>query len=455
MESNITVVITIHEKYLQYLDDCLSSIQSQKVQPKEIIIIADKTSIPIHYQNNCTIINVNNGTPNPGRNIGLQMSKTEWTIFFDADDIMGPDYIEGAIEQIQKCQNNVGVIYPNLYYFYHNKDNDIVKKVNAPDWGYWKLREGNYIDTSSIWKTKALLEIGGWDDIGIDDYGIALKLSRNGWVGNPLPENYYIKKRKHEGGRFVEVYNSPEYIKSLWESRTFSILTLMAGRENYLDNFAQWIEKAILPPNISIFIVDNSNNINFSRKLQNIIPNNRFCDINYHFNNTIYNPELQKRYYDPYMHSHVANIYNEIFQFIKSDFILTFEDDIIPPLDGIKQLHDHIVSPTKIGAIGASYILSQKNKDIITASLNKTNWKFNIHTNQLNKGVKDVGFIGGGFTLWSNFAVQKCLPLYIEYGKDFLHGWDYNLCKDIRMNGYEIKLDTNLQCDHLKERINF
>lgn len=448
----ISIILTTHQAYLKFLDECIFSIEKQNVD-KEIIIIADNVEIPEKY-NKYRIINGKWGSPNFGRNIGIKISTNDWIVFFDGDDIMGDKYLEKALQIIQTCSPNVGVLYPSLKFFYDNEIDKIHNQINCPDWNYWQLRENNFIDTSAVWRKQTLIDIGGWDDYGLDDYCLALKLTSAGWAALPVRETANLKRQHRKiQGRFSETFYSDEYIKSLWKGRTFGILSLLAGRFEYLDMWAEIINNLEIPPKTSLYILDNSNNVEFSGRISRILNNenirNRYRQIHYKRNNTSFDHKLQTHYYAPYMHNHVANLYNDIIPLINDDFILTIEDDIKPPLNGLKLLHDYVVCPTKIGAIGGIYPL-YLGDNRATASINKSDWHFDIDINTTGASILDIGFIGGGFTLWSNFAIKKITPVYMEYGNNLLHGWDYNLCKDMRNLGYEIKLNTNVICEHLK-----
>ena len=92
------------------------------------------------------------------------------------------------------------------------------------------------------------------------------------------------------------------------------------------------------------------------------------------------------------MHIHVANLYNDIFPIINEDFILTIEDDIGAPQNGLQKLHEQIVCPTKIGAIAGVYPLYQ-GANRVTASINKQTWDFDISFNSLKGEIIDVGFL--------------------------------------------------------------
>lgn len=152
-------------------------------------------------------------------------------------------------------------------------------------------------------------------------------------------------------------------------------------------------------------------------------------------------------YFQKEKHYHVANLYNQIFPLINDDFILTLEDDVVPPLNGLRLLADFVSLPTKIGAIGGIYP-SPIDENSATASFSFDKWDNNVPLSKIDTKPMNVGFIGGGFTLWSNAAIKSVLPAKVKIDNSGLKGWDNNFSLEIRQNGYEIYLHNNVICEH-------
>lgn len=438
---DISVIITCHEKYRSLLPVAIQSVDKQDFNIVNKIIVCDNMP-PLDDIKGWDIIYGSWGNPNPARNEGLNKVNSKWVMFLDADDFLDDGYFSCLNQDIH---HKIACLYPNIKYI---DNNDQYEFFNTPEWDYWELRERNFIDTSSIWRKDALLSIGGWTNpnANLDDYYLIMKLSKNGWGAKK--SNSIINKKRSGDGRCLSAINTGGMKQSLYKIRSLAIVTLFSGKKELINKWYNFINHADLPENTFLYIIDNSSNVSFSNTINNLdykVSGVYISKINNH-----YKKDDNENYFKKEKHQHVANLYNEIIPKINEDFILTFEDDVVPPLDGVKKLFDEISLPTKIGAIGGVYA-SPTNKTETTASLDEGIWQNNIPLQNIPKSPIKVNFIGGGFTLWNNSAIKKIVPAIVSFNKyGGLTGWDNNFSLKIREKGYNIYLHGDVICEHIK-----
>lgn len=441
---DLSIVLTCHDKYLEYLPDCVKSIDNQNIELKDKIIVLDRCSEENINFSGWDIYYVNFGHPNKSRNFGMSKTNSKWIIFFDADNMMPADYLSSFDLVVD---DNISVIYKNI--LIRNKNTEL-KNPFCREWDYWFLREANYIDTSSVWRKDSIINIGGWDENidNEDDYNLILRLSRVGWKGkfsNNLP---YSEHNSDHIGRWAS--NKDKINNSLFNSYDFSIVSLLSGRDDIYEEWINAIKQIDLPKYIDFIILDDSHNKQFNNRLKEIYSFDCFNSVN-----IIKSPYEKKDIYSLLdKHKVVANLYNYIIPTINTDFILTIEDDVIVPkniMTGLFSMFQprHVnINDNKIFAGISGLYQSPSNKTLAALSTNMKEWKEIPTYNEMINIKKEVGFIGGGCSLWLNSALKKCFPLQPEMKYNKLYGWDSDLCNKLRELNYLIGFNGEVICNH-------
>ena len=453
LDENISIVLTCHPEYLKYLTSCIDSINNQSIKPKQRVLVLDNIEefdSSIYHAEEWLIVRGNWGHPNPARNAGLKECRAKWVIFFDADNIMLENYISSFLAHIPDVGENIAFLYKDILLKYNDS---IIKHPLVSSWDYWKVREGNFIDTSSMWSVDAVKDIGGWDDNiqNEDDYNLVLRLSSKGWSGQYIssqPASMHISHNNK--GRWSQ--NRDKIMNSLFNSYSFSIISLLSGRENVYNKWVEAIDKAVKPAELHWFLLDDSHDQCFSQSLKDLYKLDGFKSIN-----IIKSPFASQDIFTSIdKHNRVAKLYNYVLTNMDTDFILTIEDDVIIPRNAIEDLFS-IFEPIHMnldkfssyyGVVGGLY-QSPSNYELAVAAFDHKKWEnMPIYKDMFNK-VEDVGFIGGGCSLWFNGVLQRVLPLQPKMVNGELYGWDSDACNKIRSLGYSICLNGNVICDHV------
>lgn len=104
---SISIVIPAYNVE-NYLDDALNSIKEQSEFPDEVIIIDDGSTdqtlkiatsydFPFPYR----VVSIENRGQGNARNIGIDLSSSEYVYYFDSDDILAKDFIKSIKEQVK------------------------------------------------------------------------------------------------------------------------------------------------------------------------------------------------------------------------------------------------------------------------------------------------------------------------------------------------------------------
>lgn len=158
----------------EYITRAIESVLNQTYKDYEIILVDnnstdDTYNILQDYKKKYSgLINVfqehKKGAP-AARNKGLQEAKGEWLQFLDSDDELLPDKLKNQIEIAQNSKADIIVgecyMYKNVYGKTEIKIRD-VKTDNV-----WKALLTSKLGstTSNLWRKKAILSAGGWNEI--------------------------------------------------------------------------------------------------------------------------------------------------------------------------------------------------------------------------------------------------------------------------------------------------
>ena len=147
-----------------------------------------------------------------------------------------------------------------------------------------------------------------------------------------------------------------------------------------------------------------------------------------------------------------------------ADYVLTIDDDIIPPSGAFEKLLDFkLRNDGRVGIVGGLYFNHQgwnsdnpwrtrsQLKRTVVASIKKKDWLPAMIDDYWNQGVVESGYIGTGFTLYDCLYVRQCLPMQTirNTEKGTIMGPDGHLCKQLReIYDKHTFVDTSILCEH-------
>ena len=445
---DITVAVVCHAGYAQFLPECIASVDAQTNPAADKILMLDG-DFEIVTPAGWRVERMKAGSPNPLRNAALALCKTEWIVFFDADDAMPPDYLRHCRQNIKKATWRVAVIYPRILYCDGNlKPCNLIEQ---PEWNEDTAKNPRGISTESCWRVEAVRAVGGFStaQVRYDEYTLLLCLSRVGWIAQK--GTGLILVRSHGQGQRSSHVTSEITRQALWTSRSVAIVTLFAGRADLLGQWFEFLMHADLPPRKSLHLIDNSDSREFSKRLRacadKLIDAGIFEAVTYIKTGK---PDAADRRADSRM-ANVANLYNRILPQITEEMTLFLEDDVRPPLDGVRLLAGSLSQTERIGAVSGAY-RSARNPQMICGGHLPGEWVFTPFASIPHFPIK-FGFIPGGFTLYFTPVLKRCLPFRNWKTESGRISWDSHVSERIRAQGYALLMHGGVRCDHLAPEV--
>jgi hypothetical protein len=447
--SHIAVIVTCHEPHLKWLPEALASIDRQRPEPAERVIVFDRCQPPPAPNSHWRHIEGDWGGPSRARNAGVAATGAPWLVFWDADNVMAEGYLAAMQHATDTAASDLGIVYPDIQYC----DEWLTPQWfwTLPAWDYWAMRAENCVDTASAWRREAVDVAGGWSDrVGaFEDYALALDVTALGWKAAKL-NGPPIVYRVHPEGIVQQQLRHERVLTELWRARSLGVVSLLAGRDETFERWVNFLLNAELPSKTALYVVDNSGRPEFTRKAldacQRIasirgLPHMSFIPIG-----QVYQPALAEPYLEKCRHLHVARLYAAMFPRVTEDLVLTLEDDMEPPLDAVRRLGEDIGYGTRanIGVVSAAYAMPH-NPSEVCAGYGNEGWGPSVRWEQLAAEPLDVGYVGGGCTVWANWALHG-YPVHLRWNESL--GWDGVLCQALKHKGYRVRLHGGVRCQH-------
>lgn len=437
----LSIVLIAHGAYATMLPEAIGSIDGQSVPFDEKVLVCDKFDPP--NLRDWKTIRVDAGNPNPARNAGLDATTGEWVVFFDADNLMHSDYAAVCRRRAERAPESVAFLYPTIRYF-----GKADRLVCPPDFSADDVSLRNAYDTSSCWRVSALRD-ERWDEESLchDDWGLVLRLIRQGWRGDRLMT--HVDMREHDVGvrRSVAGWRNDDdrRAKMLWKIRSMGVASLISRPEMF-DRWCRQLETLDLPPVRSLYVLDNTNDDAFHAELVDRLSRMKGWESITLVRDEVGSDEVREI---DELHQdrlrNIARLTNKLWKCVKEDILLSIDDDVFAESpDAVRKLHYHL-RPQGAAVAGAAY-RSKKVSDCLVATYGKESYGSPI-TAKHDK-VSDVAAVGAGFTLYLRPALtRECFPIR-KFKKSTEAGHDYHVCYLLRRAGYRIILDGEVRADH-------
>ena len=450
---HVAVVIAWDGRHPEWLSAALRSIETQIPRPAERCLVVDSPNgVPALSAlsadtslSGWTVREGCWGDPSAARNEGTAATASPWVVFWDADNIMPVGFLAAVREATQRANPDVGVIYSDIKYVNENLGKPFLWRV--PDCDYWGLREGNCIDTASAWRREALELCGGWPcGFGaFEDYALALELTRRGWLARRRSGPPIVMRQHADSRMATRAWDGRS--SDLWHARSLAIVSLLAGRTSTYERWENFLRTAELPRHTALYVVDNSGNAEFTRRVHQTceaLAAVRHLD---HVSISLRSDRYAGRDDEPFVaerHMHIARLYSGLLPMVGEDFVFTLEDDVEPPPDAIRRLAEHIghQGSANYAVVAGAYDFADGQ---LCAGRADGGWGSPIFWHQVSDEPIDVGCVGGGCTLWANWALSR-QPVPFRWNEGL--GWDASLCHALRRRGYGIRVHGGVRCTH-------
>ena len=251
----VTVVIPCYNQG-EYIDECLDSVFNQTYHNIEIIIVNDGstddfTNLKLSsIKNNNSFIKVfnqKNSGLSAARNTGIKNSTGKYIMPLDADDMIHPEYIEKAVEVIDK-NSGIGIVYSDVKRFGEVSITEIKPEFNKD-----LLLIKSYIRSSALFKKTDWEKVGGYNSnmkYGMEEWDFWLSIVELGKKAHKLKGVYFFYRIKKQ--------SMAKFMREKYSRKIFMHFQLILNHQNLYSNYYSVLEAK------KIFNILNFSNYKFS-----------------------------------------------------------------------------------------------------------------------------------------------------------------------------------------------
>ena len=423
MQNNLVSIIIPIRYRADLTRVCIDNIIAYTKHPYELILVqegedAEITNLLKSYNARVVQNKVPKGFAG-AMNTGLKIANGNFFCFLNNDTVATPNWLE----EIMKGFNDpdVGLVTPTF---------GATESKQHVDWN--KGQQFDYVDEPTslmgvcfVISKRCMNEVGLWDESfgmgGGDDNDICLRVKKAHYKLVIARKSYIY----HYGSAsFRELFNNDaDYSKKFSTSQHFKL------KEKWKFN-----EK----PNIMIAI---PNRGSISNQLDNCL--------------TFWShvPRWVVRYYKPEGLYPVDSARNQcVKEFLEGfyDYLLFIDDDVTPPINTLERLLQH--DKDVVGAI----CFSMKQNDagfsapfpVAVRKDKNGEWK-----SYIGEGLDWVDATGASCLLIKRKVLENIeRPFFFKYHKNGVtsSGEDFNFCEQVEEKGFEVWVDFNTVCGHMK-----
>jgi glycosyltransferase involved in cell wall biosynthesis len=202
MGKKVSVIIPCFNQ-AQYLPEALNSVLSQTYSNWECIIVNDGSpdnteEIALEWvakDDRFKYLKKENGGVSDARNFGIRQSNGEYILPLDADDKIGNEYLENAL-QIFVEKSNVGVVYCEAEYFGAKTG-----KWYIPRFSKEKMLLANYVFCTALFKKEDYYKTNGFDcdlKLGWEDWDFWLSFIEIGLTFYQIPKVHFFYRIRED-----------------------------------------------------------------------------------------------------------------------------------------------------------------------------------------------------------------------------------------------------------------
>lgn len=201
-EPQVSVIIPCYNQ-AHFLPEAVESVVNQNYKNWECIIVndgsLDKTTqvaeslIQKYPGNQIRLINQVNQGLSCARNAGIKVSKGEYILPLDADDLIHPEILQKTVSLLE-AHPEIAIAYTDVKHF--GSANRI---VCAGEYDFKRLCFQNHLNYCSLYRRKAWESVGGYNPnmtLGYEDWDFWISCGEKGHYGKRIPEPLFLYRVK-------------------------------------------------------------------------------------------------------------------------------------------------------------------------------------------------------------------------------------------------------------------
>lgn len=246
MKPTITIVIPVYNR-AAVVSHTLASIAAQSYRPLGVVLVdnnstdgsldvlkkwqADNAADDFHIE----VISELTPGACAARNAGLRMVESDWTMFFDSDDIMLPHYVANVIQLIES-KPDTDIVGSSFILSYRDGRKRTVRFINR-DTTYNNIHHSIFSTLLYCARTDLFRRAGAWDE--------SLSMGDDVELGSRLLD--LKPKIRTLSGKPAVIVNESEQSISTGHGRTFALIQALRKIQSRLPaGHRHWIDLQIL-----------------------------------------------------------------------------------------------------------------------------------------------------------------------------------------------------------------
>lgn len=445
----VACIVTCHN-YGRFLRECLTSLIEQTLPPAEIIVVDDDSddetpNVAAEFAAaGVKYLRVSCRCRVRSRAAGLAATRSPLVLFVDADDWLDLRYLEQQVPLLAAVRN-IGIVYGDYIRVFPNgrRERSQFPDVATAD----LLAKTNVIPNISLTR-RAAVEIAQAltprDDDAPDDWDRWRRIVRMGWRAVKGPGLHYYRRHGHTWTDQVRDRCSTYY--ELWGlgGEEVTIIVPLAGRSAHWPALSEWLLTQTWPrEQCRLLLLDTSHDPEFSREVRRWLAGSDYPEISYARLSVgppgladldrRGRPDVQRL-----VEVAMCRLWTEARCRVSTDWILTLEDDVLPPRDVIDRLM-RAVDRTNVAAVFAPYLHRYWPQFC--------HWDVDhVPYRERGRGIVTCGGGGFGCTL-----IRREALVSQQFWPDTSPHYDPAFWRAVRSAGWELRLCWEAESRHLVE----
>ena len=205
MNKLVSVIVPCYN-HAQFLDEALQSVLNQTYTNWECIVVNDGSldntkevaSTWCEKDNRFHYLEKKNGGLSSARNAGIAISKGEYVLPLDADDILHESFLSKLVPELNQ-DDSLAIVSCYSKFFYKHKEN-IIHELKPVGTTYHALLFENNLIATSLYRKICWEEVGGYDEKmkkGFEDWEFWIAITKSGWTYKVVETFlFYYRKQK-------------------------------------------------------------------------------------------------------------------------------------------------------------------------------------------------------------------------------------------------------------------
>ena len=221
MSVQVSIIVPCY-KQAHFLNESLQSVLAQTYFNWECIIVNDGSpddteSIAQEWcvrDSRFKYLKKENGGLSSARNAGIAISKGEYILPLDADDVLHQDYLRQLVPELQY---NTSLAIVSCYTKFFSTDITKTTFDLKPQGTHWRyLLYVNQLIATSLYRKECWKVVGGYDENmlkGFEDWEFWLNITKRNWNYKIIPEFLFYYRKSKRSMLTKTIQNHAEEVK--------------------------------------------------------------------------------------------------------------------------------------------------------------------------------------------------------------------------------------------------